>query len=57
MHRDNFDEIARRAHHRRHVVDLDVVGLRQIAFALLRGMPTSSICIMLQYSAHRTCCS
>ena len=37
--------------------DLDVVGLRQIAFALLRGIPTSSICIILQYSAHRTCCS
>jgi hypothetical protein len=36
IHRDKFDEIARRAHHRRHVVDLDVVGLRQIDFAFLR---------------------
>jgi hypothetical protein len=31
IHRDKFDEIARRGHHRRHVVDLDLVGLRQIA--------------------------
>lgn len=36
IHLNQFDQIAGRAHDRPHVVDLDVVRLRQVEFCLLR---------------------